>query len=756
MQKMTPRKLHLVLLLALLLLILSMPIQPCSSAYAQKADVEYWAVIVGVAEYPPGIQDLDYTDDDAYDVRDVLLASSNWEADHITMLIDNSATKANIQSAIADMATSGDDNDVFFFFFSGHGKRVLDQPPVDEDDPYDEALCQYDFQPPGPGPITDDELGVWLSALPGAPVLVAIDTCYSGGMIKAGQGQSRGLLSSGVPASGDGFVRDLDDVVDGVVLTACDDDEVSWELGDLENGLFTYYFVEGLAGAADSEGNSDGSVSMEEAFDYLYPLVIADQASPPQQHPQEYDSWPGEAVLTIQTPPASIPTVTTLDYTSLGATEGQPTATLYGTITHDGGEACEYQFQYGTSPSAYTDETGWTGSINTGESFSETISGLGEETTYYFRAQAKNTAGTSSGDERSFTTPKLFSVTLGTSPDAVSLIVDGTTYPPADLPKSFSWANGSAHDCVAPSPAESSEEGIQYVFTSWSPDGDASPSKTITVSGNATYTANYKTQHHLTVEADYGDPSGQDWYDVGNNTQIEADELISDDGTRYVFLNWIVDGDQQSGNPVSITMDAPHTAVANYKAQHFLTVESPYGDEPSGEDWYDEGTEASTGTAEQTITDANTDYTQYVFLNWAVDGSDQSGNPISITMDAPHTAATEYKTQHYLTVNSDYGDPEPEEGEWYDEDSIATFSVTSPVGGIVRKVFTKWSGHSTATTPSATILMDEPKTVTAKWRDDYLYLYIIIGGIVIVVVVGSALVISTTRGRKPRRYGGTF
>jgi len=750
MQKITPSKLLFILLLALLLLTLSMPIQPSVSAHAAKADVEYWAVIVGVADYPVG-NDLTYTDDDAYDVRDVLLASSNWEADHITMLIDNDATKTKIQSAITDMGTSGDDNDVFFFFFSGHGKTVFDS-DFDEGDTKDEALCQYDFQPPGPGPITDDELGVWLSALPGAPVLVAIDTCYSGGMIKAGQGQSRGLLSSGVPASGDGFVRDLDDVVDGVVLTACDDDELSWEFGDLENGLFTYYFVEGLAGAADNEGNSDGSVSMEEVFNYLYPFVVNyTLPSEYEQHPQEYDNWPDEAVLTILIPPTSTPMVTTLDYTSLGASEGQPTATLYGTITHDGGEACQYRFEYGTdSGEPYDSHTDWTGSIITGESFSKTISGLEEETTYYFRAQARNTAGTSSGDELSFTTTKLFSVTLGTSPDAVSLIVDGTTYPPADLPKSFSWANGSAHDCMAPSSAASSEEGIQYVFTSWSPDGYTSPSKTITVSGNATYTANYKTQHHLTVEADYGDPSGQDWYDVGNNTQIEADELISDDGTRYVFLNWIVDGDQQSGNPVSITMDAPHTAVANYKAQHFLTVESPYGDEPSGEDWYDEGTEASTGTAEQTITDANTDYTQYVFLNWAVDGDDQSGNPISITMDAPHTAVTDYKTQHYLTVNSEYGDPEGQ--DWYDEDSTATVSVTSPVGGIVRKVFSGWSGDSTATTSSATILLDEPKSVTANWRDDYLYVYIIIGGIIVVVGVGSALVISTTRGRKPHRY----
>ena len=453
-------------------------------------------------------------------------------------------------------------------------------------------------------------------------------------------------------------------------------------------------------------------------------------------------------VIELEPPPAA-PSVTTNYYTSLGASDGQPTATLNGMITNDGGKSCEYQFQYGTSPSAYTEEPGWTGSKTTGESFSETISGLEQETKYYFRAQARNIAGTGSGGELSFTTPKLFSVTLGTSPDAVSLTVDGTNYSSDDLPKSFSWVDGSQHNCVAPSPVGSGEEGTRYAFTSWSPDGDISPSKTITVSGNATYTANYDTQHYLTVESDYGEPSGEGWYDKGSDINIETTEIIGDDDTRYIFLNWVVDGDDETDNSISITMDAPHTAVTAYKTQHYLTVESDYGD-PEGEDWYDEGTSAEIET-DDIITD---DDTRYVFLNWVVDGDDETDNPASVTIDAPYTAATDYKTQHYLTVNSDYGDPEGE--NWYDDGNMATASVTSPVGTIVRKVFSGWSGDLTATASTKIIVMDGPKTVTANWRDDYLYLYLIIGGIVVVVGGGAALVLSSRRSRKPGIYGGTF
>ena len=262
-------------------------------------EVDYWAVIAGVADYPGTEHDLNYTDDDAYDVRNALLASTNWQASHITMLIDGDATKANIQNAINWMGTSGDANDAFFLFFSGHGTTVSDQPPLDETDGLDEALAQYDCETAGF--ILDDELGDWLAALPGSPELVAIDTCYSGGMIKTDEGQSRGLSGVGVPAPGDGFAKDLDDVVHGVVLTAADEDELSWETAALQNGLFTYYFVEGLYGPADTEGNGDDTTSMEEAFAYLYPRVLA-YAPPEPQHPQQYDNWPGEAPLTIIVP----------------------------------------------------------------------------------------------------------------------------------------------------------------------------------------------------------------------------------------------------------------------------------------------------------------------------------------------------------------------------------------------------------------------------------------------------------------------
>jgi len=252
-------------------------------------------------------------------------------------------------------------------------------------------------------------------------------------------------------------------------------------------------------------------------------------------------------------------------------------------------------------------------------------------------------------------------------PRATSLTVDGTIYSPWEIPASLLWLPGSVHECEAPITAPG-EAGTRYVFTSWS-DGDTSPSRTISRGG--VYTAGYKMQHYLTVTSDCGDPAGKGWYDEGTTAWTgTAESSVDADGTRYTFLNWIVDGVGQTVNPVSVIMDSPHTAVTDYKAQHYLTVISGYGD-PKGEGWYDSG-------------------------------------------------------------------------------SVSEISVTSPVGRLIRQVCTGWRGDSNATTPTATVLMDGPKTVIANWRAEYLYLYVLIGGVpVLAWAVSASIILTRRRGKTP-------
>jgi hypothetical protein len=140
--------------------------------------------------------------------------------------------------------------------------------------------------------------------------------------------------------------------------------------------------------------------------------------------------------------------------------------------------------------------------------------------------------------------------------------------------------------------------------------------------------------------------------------------------------------------------------------------------------------------------------TQYVFQGWTIDAVPASGNTISVTMDKPHSVVAQYKTQHLLTVSSDYGTTQG--AGWYDAGSTATFSVTPRVDTSygVSQVFDRWTGVLESTQPTGTIKMDSPSTVVAVWRTDSTVLYATIGVAVgAVFVLGIGLVALAISGR---------
>lgn len=81
----------------------------------------------------------------------------------------------------------------------------------------------------------------------------------------------------------------------------------------------------------------------------------------------------------------------------------ESSAVLHGYVEDDGGEVCQYRFEYGPTAS-YGSITEWTGSKSSGEIFDEFISGLSTESTYHFKAELRNSAGTAECSDMSFTT----------------------------------------------------------------------------------------------------------------------------------------------------------------------------------------------------------------------------------------------------------------------------------------------------------------------------------------------------------------
>ena len=158
-------------------------------------------------------------------------------------------------------------------------------------------------------------------------------------------------------------------------------------------------------------------------------------------------------------------------------------------------------------------------------------------------------------------------------------------------------------------------------------------------------------RYYLTVKTDPPGVTtipGENWYSEDTQVNLNAPDPVQvSAGVRYKFLCWDVDGTQVDGNPITVVMDANHTATAHYRLEYYLTVLSPFGT-VGGEGWYPSGATAYAWLNTGMVDHGNG--TRRVFTNWSGDVSGNNyaqSNPI--TMNSPKTAIANWKTQYAVT-----------------------------------------------------------------------------------------------------------
>jgi hypothetical protein len=137
-----------------------------------------YGVFVGISDYEGDDDDLEYTADDARNIQQALAQGAGLRAADAMVLVDRAATRAGVMRAIEEVGRRAGPDDLFVFFFSGHGDRIERKgtQPADPDG-LDETITLYD------GEITDDEMSRLLAPIRGR-VLLALDSCFSGGFSK--------------------------------------------------------------------------------------------------------------------------------------------------------------------------------------------------------------------------------------------------------------------------------------------------------------------------------------------------------------------------------------------------------------------------------------------------------------------------------------------------------------------------------------------------------------------------------------------
>lgn len=202
-----------------------------------------YGVFVGISAYPDS--PLDYCAEDAQRACSAI-EQTGMLADNCVVLQDGDATVANVRREFERLGRQVRDDDLFVFFFSGHGAR-LENGNVERADPdgTDEAIVLID------GIITDNEMDAMFGQVSRGVKLLILDSCFSGGFAKDVMSQPgrMGMFSSHA---------DVPSMVANKFRAG----------GYLAAFLFDAFTQHGGLWSADEDG--DGAISALEITQYIY------------------------------------------------------------------------------------------------------------------------------------------------------------------------------------------------------------------------------------------------------------------------------------------------------------------------------------------------------------------------------------------------------------------------------------------------------------------------------------------------------
>jgi len=219
----------------------------------------FHGVLAGIEDYPGTYNDLDYCVEDVKDMRNYLQWYQGWKESNIELLLNDKATADRITNKIENMPNSKGNSNIFHY--AGHGSK--------------DGLYTYN------GNVSPVALQNSFDNSSLNQYGVILDCCHSGVF--------------------------TNEMTRGEISTAVKSDETSHGYSELNNGVYSYYMLQGMKN--DNADPNGQYLSLEEVHEYADSKVTSYNSS---MHPQYQGHYFKK--LNLDGPP-EVPSTISLDLT---------------------------------------------------------------------------------------------------------------------------------------------------------------------------------------------------------------------------------------------------------------------------------------------------------------------------------------------------------------------------------------------------------------------------------------------------------
>lgn len=247
----------------------------------QTAKPNLYLLVIGINQYKNPKYVLNYAIDDATGVKQEVELGSKEIFNTITtvFLTESEVTRQRILQEINIIKSKAKQEDVFIFYYAGHGVMSEETVPQFFIIPYDVTQLYGNDDGLKKSGISAGELKLFSTEIQSQKQLFILDACQSGG------------ISSTMAARGaveEKAINQLARSTGTFWLTASGSEQFAGEFAQLKHGLFTYCLLEGLSGKAD--GQNDKKITVQELSAYLNDQVpiLSKQYKGSEQYPNTY------------------------------------------------------------------------------------------------------------------------------------------------------------------------------------------------------------------------------------------------------------------------------------------------------------------------------------------------------------------------------------------------------------------------------------------------------------------------------------